>query len=74
MNKSLVITKRQKVVTDSLTVAEKFGKRHDHVLEKINNIIRDDEDGLLNFRETKYTDSHNRSQKKYIKEVLKCAK
>ncbi len=64
--KDLTIIKWQKVVTDSLTVAEKFNKRHDHVTEKVKNILRDDEDGLLNFRETKYVDSHNRTQKKYI--------
>ena len=65
-SKDLVEIKGKAVVTDSLTVAENFGKRHDHVLEKIQNIMRDDEGGLLNFRESSYTNSQNKQQKKYI--------
>ena len=66
MENNLVIIKRQKVVTDSLTVADNFGKRHDKVLRSIENLMKNDEDGRLIFGETKYTDSHNRNQKKYI--------
>jgi Rha family phage regulatory protein len=62
----LVIIQKQNVVTDSLTVADKFGKRHDDVLKKIVNIIRDDEKGLLNFAESSYINSQNKEQKKYI--------
>ena len=65
-SKDLVEIKGKAVVTDSLTVAENFGKRHDHVLEKIQNIMKDDEGGLLNFRESSYTNSQNKQQKKYI--------
>jgi hypothetical protein len=52
--KNLVHIKRKKVVTDSLTVAEKFEKRHDDVLKKISNVIQDDEEGLLNFAESSH--------------------
>jgi Rha family phage regulatory protein len=64
--KNLVHIKRKRVVTDSLTVAEKFEKKHDNVLRKIGNILRDDEEHLLNFAEMSYQDSYGRNQKKYL--------
>jgi Rha family phage regulatory protein len=66
METNLVINKRQKVVTDSLTVAENFKKRHDRVVRKIENLINDDEKDLLIFGEISYQDSYGRNQKKYI--------
>jgi anti-repressor protein len=39
MNKQLVFIDNNRVVTDSLTVAECFGKRHDLVLRDIENQI-----------------------------------
>lgn len=66
MQTNLVTTNKQGVVTDSLTVAEKFGKRHKDVLKKIENILRDDEDTRLNFAPSEYKDPTGRSLKKYI--------
>jgi Rha family phage regulatory protein len=66
MSKELVEIKGKAVVTDSLTVAENFGKRHDDVLKKIKNIMLDDEEDRLNFAEMSYPDSYGREQKKYI--------
>ena len=66
MENNLVIIKRQKVVTDSLTVADNFGKRHTHVIEKIENIIKDDVKDRTIFRPIFYKDSYGREQKKYI--------
>ncbi len=46
---NLVIISRHKAVTDSLTVANKFKKRHDRVLRKIEGLIKEDEGTHLNF-------------------------
>lgn len=54
-----------KVSTTSLDVAEKFGKRHDHVLRDIENLDCSQEFSRLNFGEISYKDSYNRLQKAY---------
>ena len=41
-------------MTDSLTVAESFKKKHGHVLEKIDKLLKDDESNRLNFRPVEY--------------------
>lgn len=43
MKNSLVTAKRQKVVTDSLRVAEVSGKKHKYVLGKIEKLMKNDE-------------------------------
>jgi len=51
--------------TTSLIVAEKFGKRHNNVLQAIHNLLNSEEDdslsrwGLLNFKQTPYVDAQN---------------
>lgn len=62
----LVFIKNDRVVTDSLTVAETFGKRHDSVVRDIRNLECSDEFNLHNFVEVDYKDSLNRNYKKYI--------
>lgn len=47
---------------NSLMVAEYFGKRHDIVLRDVKNLDCSEQFRLLNFVETKYTDSHGRKQ------------
>jgi Rha family phage regulatory protein len=55
-----------KVKTTSLTVAEYFGKRHDHVLRAIRNLECSREFHLLNFGEVFYeVDAGNGSKVKY---------
>lgn len=51
-------------MVSSLTVAEKFGKRHDNVLQSIEKLKADcpDEFGLLNFQESSYLNEQNKSQ------------
>ena len=66
MKKALVITKCQKIVTDSLMVAVKFQKRHKDVLKKIKNVIQDDVDNQLIFAPVKYKDKKGELRKKYI--------
>lgn len=39
---NLVVMKKQQAVTSSLQVAETFGKRPDHVLRDIENLIKKD--------------------------------
>lgn len=52
------VNNNNEVVTDSLTVAEIFGKRHDNVMRDITNIIN--EVGVLNFEETPYQNEQNK--------------
>ena len=53
-------------VTNSLAVAESFGKRHDNVIRDIEGLDVTEEFGWLNFEPISYTDSNNRPQKAYI--------
>ncbi|MDQ9147369.1 phage regulatory protein/antirepressor Ant [Bacillus velezensis] len=62
----LVFIEGDQVVTDSLTVAEVFGKRHDHVLRDIKNLDSSKEFNLHNFGEVEYKDNRNRTYKKYL--------
>ena len=66
MEKSLTLIKEKNVVTDSLIIAEKFRKRHDRVIRKIENIIKEDEDNRLNFGVVKYREKKGEYRKKYI--------
>lgn len=65
----LVFSNHGKVVTDSLTVANVFEKRHDNVIRDIRNIIAniDSEWGVLNFEDTTYTKQQNgQTYQKYL--------
>jgi Rha family phage regulatory protein len=66
MKKDLVEIKGKIVVTDSLTVAESFEKQHKNVVQKIESIIKDDEEDRLTFKPIFYHDSYGREQQKYI--------
>ncbi|WP_036715514.1 Rha family transcriptional regulator, partial [Paenibacillus ehimensis] len=65
MNK-LVFIENNRPVTDSLTVADVFGKEHRNVLADIENQIRklteagEREWGLLNFQQTQYQHQQNK--------------
>ena len=72
MNK-LVFIENDRVVTDSLTVAEVFGKEHRNVLADIENQISklneagETEWGVLNFQQTQYQHPQNKQwYKKYL--------
>ncbi len=54
------------LTTDSLIVAAKFKKQHKHVLEKIENLIKVDEDNRLNFRPVEYKDKKGEYRKMVI--------
>ncbi|KFZ41922.1 Rha family transcriptional regulator [Anoxybacillus flavithermus] len=68
----LVFIESNRVVTDSLTVAEVFGKRHDHVLRDIEVQIEklkeagEHEFSLLNFGESTYTNERGREYKRFL--------
>lgn len=62
----LVFIENNRPVTDSLTVAETFGKRHDRVLQDIRDLDCSEEFNLHNFVEVEYTDSRNRTYPKYL--------
>jgi Rha family phage regulatory protein len=73
MKRELVFVDNNRVVTDSLTVAEVFGKRHDLVMRDIENQFSklidagEIEWGVLNFAETRYQHPQNKQwYKKYL--------
>lgn len=41
MNKQIVLSKKGEAFADSRVIAEKFGKRHSHVVEKIETLIKE---------------------------------
>jgi len=64
---NIVYIKQNRVLTDSFKLAETFGKRHDHVLRKIEARIKGftPEFAALNFQAGSYLDSNNQSRVKY---------
>lgn len=54
------------MLTNSLLVAEKFGKRHDHVLRDIKNVIDSTQNCAQLFIESSYHDSQGKEQPMYI--------
>ena len=62
----LVFIENGKTVTDSLTVAEVFGKEHDKVLRDIRELDCSKEFSLANFGESTYTNERGRTYPKYI--------
>lgn len=67
LTQDLVFVDQKEAYTDSLIVARVFGKRHDHVLRDIKEIIRNYADlgGLPKFEESSYLNSQNKEQPKY---------
>lgn len=57
----LVFIENGQAVTDSLTVAEVFGKRHDKVLRDIREMECSEEFRLTNFGESTYVNSQNKT-------------
>lgn len=64
-NLPTVFSKQDKPMTDSLKVAEYFGKRHDHVLRDIKELECSEEFSLLNFGESKRKDERGKYQPKF---------
>lgn len=58
----LVFIENDRVVTDSLTVAESFDKRHADVKRDIRNLESSDEFNASNFAHIEYKDGRNRTQ------------
>ena len=65
--KELVSIKREQVVCDSLQVAEKFGKRHTHVVRAIEDIKKNSsaQKWAESFYLSRYKDSSGKRNKKY---------
>lgn len=63
----LVVLKNDEAVCDSLKVAEKFGKRHTHVLEKIEKILTEEptENSARCFKKTSYIDEQGKPRPMY---------
>lgn len=62
----LVFIENGKTVTDSLTVAEVFGKDHDKVMRDIRELDCSEEFSLANFGESTYTNDRGRVYPKFI--------
>jgi len=58
----LVYIENGRVMTDSLTVAEVFGKEHKNILRDIKNLESSEEFNRLNFEHTHYTHHQNKQQ------------
>ena len=63
---NLVEVNNEQVVTTSITVAESFGKRHDHVLQDIKNLTTENSGVKNMFEKTTYTNSRNREYPMYL--------
>lgn len=61
----LVSLSNREPVTTSLIVAEKFNKRHDHVLRAVQNLECSEKFRLLNFGESSYRNEQNKKQPMY---------
>lgn len=59
-----VFHKETVAMTDSLKVAQYFGKRHDNLLQNIKNLGCSEEFSALNFKEAKYTDEQGKKRPK----------
>lgn len=62
----LVFIENNRVVTDSLTIAESFGKSHDKVMRDIRNLECSPEFSLANFGESTYINERGRTYMKYL--------
>ncbi|MFS1511723.1 phage regulatory protein/antirepressor Ant [Chengkuizengella sp. SCS-71B] len=62
----LVYIENDRVVTDSLTVADVFKKSHDKVLRDIRELECSEEFRLANFGESSYTNQQNKQMPKYL--------
>ncbi len=67
MEKQLVFVRENEVVTDSVAIAEMFGKNHDDVLKDVRRQMEyaGKEFSLGNFSESNYTNSRGRTYPKY---------
>lgn len=51
-------------VTDSLAISEEFGRRHDNVIQSLENLIKDGTINRLDFKVVKYSDAKGEQRKK----------
>lgn len=62
----LVISNNGKAITNSLVVAEKFGKQHKNIMQAIKELITSAEKSANLFVESEYPDAYGRMQPMYI--------
>ena len=62
----LVVSNNGKAITNSLVVAEKFGKQHKHIMQSIKDLITSAEKSANLFVESEYPDAYGRMQPMYI--------
>lgn len=59
----IIIAEDGRLMTDSIKIAKKFGKRHDRVLRAYDNLGCSEEFNRTNFGEIEYVDTKGRSQR-----------
>src|SRR4051794_433190 len=62
----LVFVEKNRAVTDTLTVAEVFGKRHDRVLQDVRDLGCSEEFRVHNFVESSYVNSQRKELPLYV--------
>ena len=60
--KNIVFIKDNKLVTNSLVLADEFGRRHNNVMSSINGLIDRGRLGVLDFKRTNYIDVQNKNR------------
>ena len=65
-NKLVDISKDGKPVTTSLIIANRFGKRHQHVLRDVENLECSEKFGQSNFGQSSYINLQNKKQPMYL--------
>ena len=66
MNELVFKGENNQVLTNSLLVAEKFGKSHKHVMQSIKDLITSAEKSANLFVESEYPDTYGRMQPMYV--------
>lgn len=66
MKDSLVFSENGQILTDSLRIAEKFGKKHFHVTDSIKNLLNSHEKSCQCFVLSSYIDDSGKSNPMYV--------
>jgi Rha family phage regulatory protein len=63
-NTLIVHLSKGEPVTDSLAIANEFGRRHDNVIQSLNDLVKDGTINRLDFKVVKYLDAKGEQRKK----------
>nr|WP_314859353.1 Rha family transcriptional regulator [uncultured Undibacterium sp.] len=63
-NTSIVHVFKGELVTDSLAIAQEFGRRHDNVMQSLDDLVKDGTINRLDFKVVKYLDAKGEQRRK----------